>query len=169
MSRSRRPPAVRGRPTLPRLVSGARNFLNCKTSKWCGRCTRWAGSSYTRTRTFHHARGRARLLCQLQKPNKSRRNVFARLCEAKSCELTAQKADCIPGRDDFYAGSGWGKGSFAISPSHPASSLHIAHPLCLTRISSGFCKCFQKGYSLVSGLRAVFCHLSLFWLESNPS
>ena len=150
------PRRSRGRPTLPRLVSGARNFLNCKTPKWCGRCTRWpARPTLGHEEPFitHEAGGR---LCHLQKANKSRRNVFARLCEAKSrCKLTAQKGDCIPGRDDSYAGSGWAKGSFAISPPPPSSRLQLTYhlPHCLTR---GW-RLFSKGIFI--GVRTTCCFL----------
>ena len=75
---------------------------------------------------------------QLQRPNKSRRNVFVRLCEAKSCTDGLLLRLLHKRRIVFRAGCAGtipmqaldeAKPSFAISPSHganPAFSLHIA-------------------------------------------
>ena len=126
-----RPEAVRGGPTLPRLVSDTWNFLNCETFK-CGSCTRvrptlahepfithapWPASCKGRTKAD------GMYSFAFVKPNPA------------PTARAAQKADCIRGRvceqaDYSYAGSGWGKAKQALqSVLHmeaPASSLHIA-------------------------------------------
>ena len=84
----------------------SRNFLNCERTELCGRWTCGlvggglggeAGLFVLHSHTNLSSRTQGRLP-ELQRPNKSRRNVFVRLCEAKSCTGTgraAQKRDCI--------------------------------------------------------------------------
>ena len=161
-----RPEAVRGGPTLPRLVSGTWNFLNCETFK-CGSCTRVRPTLAHEPFITHAGEG-----WQLQRPNKSRRNVFVRLCEAKSCtdglllrllhkRRIVFRAGCA--RTIPMQGLDEAKPSFAISPSHganPAFSLHIAQArtyFSLARILQLFWE--EYSYRCQQGLLRLPCFL----------